>query len=207
MAGQHPRQEEVPIVAAEKHHSRMTARDYRVMERESAERHELFDGYVYLMAGGTRLHSALGRNVVTLLIEVVGEGPCEVYNSDMRVRLSEAIQVYPDATVTCDERDQVNDDEDEIAYPRLVVEVLSQGTERVDRGRKLRDYQACPTIEEYALVSSEYQAMEVYRRSGSGWTYHRYEADGVAELTSIGARFPLAALYRRTAVPDMPARS
>ncbi len=184
----------------------MTVDEYRAMERASTERHEFIDGHVYLMAGGTRLHSALGRNVVTLLTEAVGDGPCEVYNSDMRVRLSESVYVYPDATVTCDERDRVTDEEDEIAYPRVVVEVLSAGTERTDRGRKLRDYQACRTVEEYALVSSEYQAVEIYRRSGSSWTYHRYEAGDNAELTSIGARMPLAAVYRRTSVPIAPAR-
>lgn len=184
----------------------VTLDEYRALERDSPERHEFIDGHVYLMEGGTRLHSVLGRNVAALLTEAVGDGPCEVYNSDMRVRLSETVQVYPDATVTCDERDRVNNEDDEIGYPRLVVEVLSPGTERADRGRKLRDYQTCPTIEEYALVSSDYQAVEVYRRGGIEWTYHRYEAGEEAELTSIGARMPFAALYRRTAVPVAPVR-
>ncbi len=193
-------------MVADAHSSVVTLDEYRAMERESAERHEFLDGHVYLMAGGTRLHSVLGRNVVALLAEAVGDGSCEVYNSDMRVRLSEAVQVCPDATVTCDERDRVNGEDDEIAYPRLVVEVLSPGTERADRGRKLRDYQTCPTIEEYALVSSEYQAVEVYRRGGAAWTYHRYEAGEDAELTSIGMRLPVISLYRRTAVPTIPLR-
>lgn len=184
----------------------VTLDEYRAMERGSAERHEFVDGHVYLMSGGTRLHSALGRNVVALLTAAVGDSSCEVYTSDMRVRLSETVQVYPDATVTCDERDRVNDEDDEIAYPRVVVEVLSPGTERADRGRKLRDYQRCRTIEEYALVSSEYQAVEVYRRNKTGWTHHRYEAGEDAELTSISVRLPLAAVYRRTAVPLVPAR-
>ncbi|MDQ2830514.1 MAG: Uma2 family endonuclease [Chloroflexota bacterium] len=184
----------------------VTADAYRALERNSSERHEFVDGHVYLMAGGTRLHAAVGRNVVALLTAAMGDGPCEVYNSDMRVRLSEAVQVYPDATVTCDERDRVNDEDDEIAHPRLVIEVLSPGTERADRGRKLRDYQTCPTIEEYVLVSTEYQAIEVYRRGATGWTYHRYEAGHDAELTSISARLPFTALYRRTAVPIAPAR-
>lgn len=184
----------------------MTVDEYRAIERAGPERHEFIDGHIYLMSGGTRLHSVLGRNIVTLSMEAIGDGPCEVYNSDMRVRLSRTVQVYPDVTVTCDERDRVNDEEDEIAYPCLVVEVLSSGTERADRGRKPRDYQACPGIEEYVLVGSEYQAVEVYRRAESGWTSHRYEAGDEAELVSIGARLPLAALYRRTPVPIAPAR-
>ena len=116
----------------------------------------------------------------------------------MRVRLSDSVQVYPDVTVTCDERDDENAEDDEIAYPRLVVEVLSPYTERTDRGRKLRDYLSCPSIEEYVLVNSEYQAVEVYRRGGRNWTYHRFESGDEVELAGIGAPIPIAAFYERT---------
>src|SRR5262249_35607235 len=142
----------------------MTVEQYRELERASpSAKHEYFDGHVYLMSGGTRRrHSTLGGNTHNLLVEALGDGPRRAYNSDMRVRLAERVQVYPDASVTCDERDQENDEDDEIAFPHLIIEVLSPNTERTDRGRKLRDYQACPSVEEYALVHSEYQAVEVY---------------------------------------------
>jgi Uma2 family endonuclease len=191
-------------MVAESRPARMTLEEYRAFERTADRKHEFFAGYVYAMAGGSRRHAALGRRIATLLAEAVGEGPCEVYNSDMRVRLSDQVQVYPDASVTCDERDRENDEEHEIAYPCLVVEVLSRTTERIDRGRKLRDYQACHSIEEFVLINTEYRAVEVYRRSGATWSYDRYEADDVVELTSIGARIPLAVLYARTAVPHAP---
>jgi Uma2 family endonuclease len=177
------------------------------MERASTDvKHEYFDGYIYLMAGGSRRHSTLGGNAYSLLREAVADGPCRTYNSDMRVRLSESVQVYPDATVTCDERDDENAEDDEIAYPRLVLEVLSPNTERIDRGRKLRYYQSCPTIEEYALVNSDYQAIEVYRRGTGEWTYRRFEVGDEVELVSIGAQIPIAEYYRQTTVPESPPR-
>lgn len=183
----------------------MTLEEYRALERTSTDtKHEYFDGQVYAMSGGTRRHSTLGGTFYAVLLQALEDGPCRVFNSDMRVRLSQSVQVYPDATVTCDERDIADDEDDEIAYPKLVVEVLSPGTERVDRGRKLRDYQRCPSVEEYALVNADYRAVEVYRRNGANWTYHRYEGDGMVELASIGARIPLAAIYLRTAVPAAP---
>jgi Uma2 family endonuclease len=185
----------------------MTLDEYRALERASTgAKHEYFDGQVYAMAGGTRRHSRLGRNIVGALTAVVGEGPCEVYISDMRVRLSDSVEVYPDATVTCDERDITDDEDDEIVYPKLVVEVLSPGTEHIDRGRKLHDYQRCPSVEEYALVNADYRAVEVYRRNGPDWTYHRYEGDDVVGLACIDARIPLAAIYHRTAIPAVPPR-
>jgi Uma2 family endonuclease len=183
----------------------VTVEQYHAIERASTDvKHEYYDGYIYFMAGGTRRHAILGGNTYNLLAEAVAGGPCRVYNSDMRVRLSAAVEVYPDATVTCDERDDENDEDDEIAYPRLVVEVLSPHTERIDRGRKLRDYQSCLTIEEYALVNSDYQAVEVYRRSGRDWTYNRYETGDEVELASIGTHFPVSVFYGRTTVPTSP---
>jgi Uma2 family endonuclease len=185
--------------------ARMTLEQYRLMERSGTDaKHEYYDGYISLMAGGTRRHATLGGSIYALLAEAVAGGPCRAYNSDMRVRLSETVEVYPDVTVTCDERDEENDEHDEIAYPRMAVKVLSPHAERVDRGRKLRDYQSCPTIEEYAMVNSDYQAVEVYRRGARDWTYHRYEAGDEAELDSIGAYRPVAVIYRRTPVPTSP---
>lgn len=54
------------------------------------------------------------------------------------------------------------------------------------------------------LVKADYRAVELYRRSGSDWTYHRYEGDDAVDLSSIDARIPLAAIYRRTAIPTAP---
>ena len=183
----------------------MTVEQYRALERTSVgTKHEYLDGQIYLMSGGTRLHATLGGNAYTLLLSLVGDGPCRVYNSDMRVRLSATVQVYPDLSVTCDERDAENDEDDEIAFPRVVLEVFSPNTERVARGRKLRDYQTCPTIEEYVLVNSDYQGIEIYRRGAGEWTYHRYEAGSTVDLVGVGAGFPIAAMYARTSVPESP---
>lgn len=179
---------------------------YRAMERASVDaKHEYVGDQIFLLAGGTRRHSILGLHIAAALIDVLGSGPCEVYNSDMRVRLSEAVLVYPDVSVSCGERDRENGEDDEIAHPILAVEVLSRKPERIDRGRQLRDYQACPSLQEYVLISVEYQAVELYRRAGSGWTYHRYEAGETVEFASTGVRIPIEALYRRTQVPPAPA--
>lgn len=40
-----------------------------------------------------------------------------------------------------------------VQSPRLVVEVLSPSTEKIDRTEKLPVYQTCPSIAEIVLVS------------------------------------------------------
>ncbi len=177
--------------------------EWRELERSSSDaKHEYIDGQVYLMSGGSRAHGRISSNAVRTLEDALVDKPCNVYNSDVSVRLSKTRYTYPDVSVTCDERDQPTPDETEVRFPRIIVEVLSDSTEAYDRGRKFSYYRACPSIDEYVLVASKYQAVEVYRRTLQGWTtYHAYGPGDEVELTSVDVRFPLAALYRNAGVP------
>jgi Uma2 family endonuclease len=89
-----------------------------------------------------------------------------------------------------------------IYFPRLVVEVLSPITETRDRSEKFRAYQKCPSIEEYVLIRTAYQEVEIFNLQGDIWTYRRFEPGQEVELRSISLTIPLAALYRRTDVPE-----
>jgi len=49
--------------------------------------------------------------------------------------------------------------------------------------------------------ATKYQAIEVYRRTLQGWAiYQSYGPGDEIELTSLGVRFPLAALYKNAGV-------
>ena len=183
----------------------MSIDEWRELERSSHDaKHEYIDGQVYLMSGGSRAHSRIGSNAVRILEDALAGSSCIVYNSDASVRVSKTRYTYPDVSVTCDERDQPTPDEAEIQFPRLIVEVLSESTEAYDRGKKFSYYRNCPTINEYVLVASKYQSVEVYRRTSQGWTsYHAYGPGDEIELISIAVRFPIAALYRNTGVPEL----
>ena len=55
------------------------------------------------------------------------------------------------------------------------------------------------------LVGTEYQLVEVYRRTDVGWgLFSVYGPGDLVELTSIDVRFPVATLYQRTDVPEAP---
>jgi Uma2 family endonuclease len=182
----------------------MSVDQWRELERYSHDiKHEYINGQVYAMAGGSRAHGRISSNVVRTLEDALGDGPCNVYNSDVAARLSPMCFTYPDATVTCDERDQATLDETEIQSPRVVVEVLSDSTEAYNRGTKFALYRACPTVQEYVLVATKYQAVEVFRRTLRVWEYQAYGPDDEVELTSIGVSFPVSALYKRTTVPEV----
>jgi Uma2 family endonuclease len=191
-------------MVAKREPQHMTVDEWRELERANPDaKYEYIDGWVYLMSGGTANHARICSNAVRTLEDTLGDSPCNVYNSDLRVRLSETRYTYPDASVTCDERDQ--GDIDMVQSPRLILEVLSDSTEAYDRGKKFAFYRQCPTIEEYVLVATDRQSVEVFHRTPQGWAaYHArlYGPGDTIELASINVRFPLALLYRRTIVRE-----
>ncbi len=191
-------------MVAQREPRHMTVDEWRELERANpGNKYEYIDGQVYLMSGGSLAHSRIGSNTVRTLEDALGNEPCYVYNSDASVSLSEMRYTYPDASVSCDPRDQPTTEQIQVQAPRVVVEVLSDSTEGIDRIRKANLYHACPTIQEYMLIATKYQAVEIQRRAGDEWTLHLFGPHDEIELASIDVRFPLAILYRGTAVPAM----
>jgi Uma2 family endonuclease len=193
-------------VVAQREPQHLTVDEWRELERTSHDiKHEYIDGLVYAMSGGSLAHGRIGSNAVRTLEDALATAGrlCDVYNSDVAARLSSRRYTYPDASVTCDERDRSAPDKTEVQAPCVIVEVLSDSTEAYDRGRKFGLYRSCQTVQEYVLVATRYQAVEVYRRTPQGWTiYQSYGPGDEIELTSLDVCFPLAALYKNAGVPE-----
>jgi len=181
----------------------MAVEEWRELERTSEVRHEYIDGYVYAMAGATEAHNRIALNAARELDRALGRGPCIVYASDIAARLRERRFTYPDILVTCEGSGVASRAKREQESPRVVFEVLSESTERHDRTRKFGYYRACASLQEYVLVSTECQLVEVYRRTDEGWGWYRVYGPGdTVELPSIGVSVSVAALYDRTDVPE-----
>ncbi len=186
------------MVAQHEYGAQWTVEQYLEMERASNVRHELIDSRVYAMAGGDQDHSRIGINVGAALAERLDEEVCQVFNTDMKVRLAnERDFVYPDAAISCDPRDLSDRKRDYIRYPRLVVEVLSDSTERYDRGAKFDLYRERGTLYEYALVSTDRIQVEVRSRGDNdAWTTAIYVPGDDVVLYSVAMSIPIAAFYR-----------
>jgi Uma2 family endonuclease len=176
------------------HTPTMSVEEYfELQENNPDTRYEYLDGYVYLMLGATANHATISGNIYAILKGLLRGSPCRVYNSDMKVRVSEQCYFLPDVTVTCDPRDRGT--VDFIQSPRLVVEVLSPSTEARDRGRKLQRYLACPCIGQYLLVDTRSIRIETYRKEQTKWLYEAFEAGEEIELATLGIRFRVADAY------------
>ncbi len=174
--------------------SAMDIAEYFELEEHNPDtRYEYLDGDVYMMSGGSANYATIGGNIYAILRNLLRGGPCRVYNSDMKVYVSETRYFHPDVTVTCNPRDRGTTDL--IQSPRLVIEVLSPTTESRDRGRKLQCYLACPTIEQYLLIDARSMRIETYRKERGKWIYDAFAADDEIELPSLDIHFPVADAY------------
>src|SRR5260370_6961721 len=81
----------------------MSVEEYFELEENHPDtRYEYLDGYVYMMSGGSANHAAISGNIFAILKSLLRGSSCRVYNSDMKVRVSENRYFHPDVTVSCD---------------------------------------------------------------------------------------------------------
>ena len=172
-----------------------TPEEYFSWEEKQLERHELINGRVYAMSGGTQNHSAIKSNVASLIRSHLRGSPCRVFNSDLKVNiLNTPNYTYPDLSVTCDDRDREHPLY--ITYPCLIVEVLSDSTEAYDRGKKFEKYRRNPNLVDYVLVSSDEIAIDIYHKNAAGeWVILSYRSGDIVELESIKLSLSIEQLY------------
>jgi Uma2 family endonuclease len=177
-----------------------TPAQYLAMEVVSEEKHEYYDGEIYLMAGGTREHSLIAVNVVSELRQALAPKPCEVYNSDMRLLVERSgLYTYPDVMVICGKVQMVERRNDTVTNPVLIVEVLSESTRNDDRGVKFNFYKQLPSLQEYVVVESERPRVEVYRRGENDvWALEALtDLEAVLHLASVDCQVSLNEVYRK----------
>jgi Uma2 family endonuclease len=180
----------------------ISAEDYLAGEQVSPIKHEYCRGQVYAMVGAKKPHVLLASNLTRLLGNHLIDQPCLVMASDIKVRLETAdCYYYPDVVVTCDPKD-LEGIEDCIYAPKLVIEILSKSTAKFDKGEKFIDYQTCPSLEEYVLVSQEKRSLEVRSLMDGMWKIANYEEGDRVVLHSVGWSAEVAEIYRK--VPIVP---
>lgn len=150
---------------------RVSFEDYFALEVADPDaKHEWSDGVVYAMSRGTVEHGRLTMRMGAVLGKL-RDGGCELYSPDTMLYVESArLSTYADVFVVCGAV------ETKVAFkngrslgeavtnPTVIVEVLSESTERYDRDGKFQAYKQIASLEEYVLVARDERRIEVYRR-------------------------------------------
>ncbi len=180
---------------------KVSVEEYLDLERKALEKSELINGEIYAMTGTTRKHNRIALNLASFLDGVLKGKPCRVYISDLRVQVEKTnLITYPDLVITCGEEILRDSYKDTILNPKCIIEVLSDSTEKYDRGDKFFHYQKIESLEEYILVSQDFFKVESFIRNTNGtWVYTCIEGvDGIFKIQSIGEEVSLGVVYSDT---------
>lgn len=193
---------------------RYTIEEYLAFERESEERHEYLDGQIYAMAGESTQHADISVNVVSELRSQLKGTPCRVWTKDTKVLSGPAIKTYrstkglfsyPDLVVVCGEPQFLDEHQDGLLNPTVIIEVLSPSTESFDRGEKFRRYRThVASLTDYVQVSQALPLIEHFRRQPNDeWVLSTVSAmDSSLHLASIDCTLQLSEVYDRVSFPE-----
>ena len=182
----------------------LTAAEYLAIERAAERKSEFFDGEMFAMAGTSKNHARIVMNFSRELSTSLKGRTCEPFASDLRVKVeANGLYTYPDLVVVCGEQRFEDAQLDTLLNPTLIIEVLSDSTERYDRVKKFDNYRSLPTLQEYVLVSQAEPRVEQFLRQADGTWNLSVTNDPAAtvRLTTISCEIALAEIYDRVEFP------
>lgn len=178
----------------------LTPEEYLAIERDVPAKHEFFRGEMFAMGGASREHNLITGNVAASLHGQLAGRPCESYQNDMRVKVAPTgLYTYPDVVVTCEKPRFEDDKFDTLLNPQFIAEVLSESTEKYDRGKKFEHYRQIESLREYLLISQDRPHVELFTRDANGmWGLREATGlDAAIDLPAIGCRLMLADVYAK----------
>ena len=157
-------------------------------EDAQTERHELLRGFVFAFAGGDLAHAVIAANIIALLRQKVAQ-PCRVFTADAKVLSATNSATYADAGITCDDAL----DAAAVRQPVMLVEVVSESSQRRDRVDKRSIYRAIGSLRAYLMVDRSRRNVEVDERAErDGWSTATY-SEGCA--IAMGLELNLDEIY------------
>jgi len=186
----------------------LTPAEYLALDRASDVRHEYTGGQMYAMSGGTMHHAVLINEVGRALGNALEGRSCVVPVANLRLQIAGgSAYLYPDVMVICGAPQYVDGHRDMIRNPTVIVEVLSDSTERWDRTGKFAHYRRIPSLREYVLVSQNEPIVDWFTLRDNGeWVYRQAAGlDAQCQLDSLGISISLEQLYRRIELPPLTA--
>lgn len=178
----------------------ITSEEYLAFERSSEYKSEYLNGEIFAMTGASRKHNLIATNIVVSLGNQLMGRSCELYVSEMRVKVNAVgLYTYPDLAVVCGEPQLEDEYFDTLLNPTVLIEILSKSTERYDRIAKSDYYRRLTSLAEYLLIAQEQYRVEQYtRQSDDHWLLTEiHSLEGVVDLQSIECSLQLRDVYEK----------
>ena len=150
-------------------------------------REELINGEIVAMSPAASNHNRIAGDIYGIFWNYLKGKKCEPFGDSEAVYLTETDHFIPDFMIVCDS-DKIKSNGVHGA-PDLVVEVLSPGTAKNDRGRKMEVYGQCG-VREYWIIDPDSRTVQVFLLgSGSVLPHEVYTSSAVAKVNILEGCF------------------
>ena len=197
------------IAAPEKMTVDAYLKQQRSGSREQTEKYEFFNQKLRLMAGASPNHNEINKNLTFLIEFQIRQNNTRhrIFANDMRTvsYLSYKNFLYPDIVVVDGKPYYDDENDDNLANPSLIIEVLSDSTEVFDRGDKFRSYRQTPSMKEYIVISQKERCIEQFFKDEKGrWQIGDIITEGTFKLETIPFELSVEGIYRNVVFADTP---
>lgn len=173
---------------------KLTYADYCAIP-EDLLRHEILDGeHVVSPSPNVPHQSAATRLTAILLPQIEGQDLGRVLAAPLDVELSPFDIAQPDVIAIATARSEIITHTRILGAPDLVIEVLSPGTARRDRGLKATRY-ALAGVREYWLVDVEAHRIEQFELAGDRFVLRQTATTTLASWAFPSVTVDLGALW------------
>lgn len=174
--------------------------EYLELETAAEFRSEYLNGQIIPMAGGKPNHNKISLNLSSALNFALRKTAYDVFMSDLRLWIPDrSLYTYPDVMVVETPLIFAENRQDTITNPIVIAEILSDSTEKYDRGDKFRMYRTIPSFQEYLLISQTAMQVEKFSKNEANqWVLSEYaEKDAKIVFNSFEFEIELDELYDR----------
>lgn len=145
-----------------------TIDEYFDILQESEKRIEFLKGDLRVLDDyASENHELIVVNLATILNICLDDKDCRVYGSHRLIHIPECQKFYfPDLIVIYGEPERFQRSNNIVANlnPTIIIEVLSESTEKNDRDEKWHCYQKIKSLKQYLLVSQDKIRVESFQR-------------------------------------------
>lgn len=160
----------------------VTYDDYRHLP-DDGKQYQIIGGELYMTPAPTTLHQRIALRIKVKLFEYVEKKELgEILDAPVDVVLSMTDVVQPDIVFVAKERLNIITKKNIVEAPDLVVEILSEHTESIDRNKKKELYER-HGVNEYWMVDPEAKRIEQYVPEQQAFVLKT--TAGTKKLTSI----------------------
>jgi Uma2 family endonuclease len=157
--------------------------EYFEIENHSEIRHEFEDGLLIPMPGETLDANEIAGNISATLRKELRQKGYRIFTHDIRTIVHERrLYRYPDLVIAASNTIK---DIRHVTEPVLIVEVLSESTEDIDRNKKFRQYTALPSLQYYLMIHQDMALIEFYQRKENSKTFEFNFFDRLSETINL----------------------